>query len=101
MRTLMAEKVREHMGMRPFWRCLTMSRNTLIDFKSGKTADKDPMWAQLRHDLHERVVRCKERTTKTRPQMGERLGISGPYAHIDLCGTKSKIEQYRSAILWP
>jgi hypothetical protein len=101
MRALMAEEVREHMGMRAFWRCLTMSRDTLVDFEPGKTADKDPMRTQLRHDLHEWVVGCEERAAQARPQLGKRLGISGPHAHVNLGGTKAEVEQDRAAILWP
>jgi hypothetical protein len=101
MRALVPEEVREHMGMGPFWRCFPMPRNALIDLEPGKTADEDSMRTQSWHDLHERIVRCKERAAKTRPQMGERLGISGSHADIDLCGTESEIEQYGSAILRP
>ena len=45
--------------MGPFWRCLTMSRNALVDLEPGKTADEDPMRTQPWHDLHERVVRLR------------------------------------------
>ena len=61
------EEVREHMGMRPFWRCLAMTRNALIDLEPRKTADKDPVRTEPWHDLHERVVRCKERAAETCP----------------------------------
>src|SRR5215510_135926 len=101
MRALVAEEVREHMRMRPFWRCLAMTWNALIDLEPGKTAHKDPVRTEPWHDLHERVVRRKERAAETRPQMGERFGIGSAYADIDLGGTESEVEQYRGAILWP
>ena len=63
----MPEEVREHMGMGPFWWCLAMPWNALVDFEPCKTADKDPVRTESWHDLHERVVRGKERAAETRP----------------------------------
>src|SRR5438093_3694854 len=101
MRALVPEEVREHMGMRPFWGCLAMARNALIDLEPRKTADKDPVRAEPWHDLHERVVRCKERAAETRPQMGERFGVGSAHANIDLSRTESEVEQHCGAILQP
>src|SRR5712691_4454818 len=89
------------MGMGPFWRCIAMTRNALIDLEPCKTADKDSVRTEPWHDLHERVVRCKERAAETRTQLGERLGIGSPHADIDLFGTESEVEQHRGAILRP
>src|SRR5262245_23809730 len=101
MRALMTQEVWEHMRMRSFWWGLAMARNALIDLEPCKTADKDPVRTEPRHDLHERVVRCKERAAKTRPQMGERFGIGSPYADIDLFSTEAEVEQHCGAILRP
>jgi hypothetical protein len=61
------QEVWEHMRMRSFWWCLAMSRNALIDLKPCETTDKDPVRTEPWHDLHERVVWCKERAAETRP----------------------------------
>src|SRR5262249_47948634 len=67
MRALVPEEVREHMRMWSFWRCLAVTRNALIDLEPCKTADEGPVRTERRHDLHERVVRRKERAAETRP----------------------------------
>jgi hypothetical protein len=101
MRALVTEEVWEHMRMGAFGRCLAMSWNALIDLEPCETTDEDAMRTEAWHDLHERVVRGKERAAETRSQLGKRLGIGSAYADIDLRGPEPKIEQHRGAILRP
>src|SRR5437016_114554 len=86
--------------MWPFRRRLAMSRDALVDLKSGEAADKYPVWTELRHGLHQRVVGCKGRTAEARPQAGERMGVCGTHTDIDLFSAKSHVEQHGGAILW-
>ena len=70
------------MGMGSFWRCLAMTRNALIDLKACETADKNPVRTEPWHDLHERVVRCKERAAETRTQRVHTMQRSASYTMV-------------------